>query len=176
MGTPYISEIRIMAFNFAPVGWALCNGQHLPINQYQALFRLIGTTYGGDGTQTFALPDLTGRVPMHMGAGYPQGAAGGEYAHTITMNEMPTHNHAMSARAAATFGTPTPAAGNTMQAAQQAGNPPHPVQIFGTTLGSGAMMTTTIGAYGGGQPHDNEQPFLVLNFCIALNGQPPTWA
>src|SRR5882762_9763283 len=97
MGTPIMSEIRIMAFNFAPKGWAMCNGQLLPINQNQALFSLLGTTYGGDGRVNFALPDLRARVPIHMGSGHTLGEKGGEQAHTLSISEIPTHVHTASA-------------------------------------------------------------------------------
>src|SRR5205085_6740986 len=97
MGTPYMSELRIMSFNFAPKGWALANGQLLPINQNQALFSLFGTTYGGDGRTTFAIPNVQGRIPIHVGGGFNQGQVGGEVAHTLTMGEMPTHTHALIA-------------------------------------------------------------------------------
>src|SRR5262245_41931302 len=107
MSEPFLSEIRLMAFGFAPKGWAMCNGQLLPINQNQALFSLVGTTYGGDGRVTFALPDLRGRVPMHEGAGHTLGERAGEQAHTLTTNELPTHVHGLSATTAtATTGTP----------------------------------------------------------------------
>src|SRR3979411_1875791 len=111
MGTPYMSEIRIMSFNFAPKGWALCNGQLLPINQNQALFSLLGTTYGGDGRVNFGLPDLQGRTPIHMGQGHTLGERGGEQAHTLLISELTTHQHSMNtdAATAATSNTNTPA-------------------------------------------------------------------
>src|ERR1700676_3895302 len=98
MSTPFLSEIKVLSFNFAPKGWALCNGQLLPINQNQALFSLLGTTYGGDGRVNFALPDLRGKVPIHMGAGFIEGQIGGEYNHTLIKSEMAQHTHSVSAR------------------------------------------------------------------------------
>ncbi|MGA7733093.1 MAG: tail fiber protein [Chloroflexia bacterium] len=166
MGTPYLSEVRIMSFNFAPKGWAMCNGQFLPINQNQALFSLLGTMYGGNGQTTFALPNLQGRVPIHMGAGYIEGQAGGEMVHTIKTGEMPTHNHVLSA------------------SSSQGDNPNSTGAVLGSPLNLSyrplpdnalvAMSPASIGSVGGGQPHDNMQPFLVLNFCIALQGAFPS--
>src|SRR3978361_2273346 len=101
MSAPFLAEIRMMSFNFAPKGWALCNGQLLPINQNQALFALLGTTYGGDGRVNFGLPDLRGRVPMHMGSGFTLGQRAGEENHTLTMSEMPAHNHVVQANSTA---------------------------------------------------------------------------
>jgi microcystin-dependent protein len=148
-----------MSFNFPPKGWALCNGQFLPINQNQALFALLGTMYGGNGQTTFALPDLRGRVPIHLGSGFTQGQAAGEFAHTVTQSEMPAHTH--------TFG-----------ASQSNANTPVPGgNMFGTSNNMYAAATnlTTVNAQtitnvGGGQPHQNMQPYLTLSFCIALQG------
>jgi microcystin-dependent protein len=160
MGDPFLSEIRIFSFAFAPRSWAQCNGQLLPINQNQALFALLGTTYGGNGQTTFALPDLRGRVPIHVGGGFnSQGQAGGETAHTVSANELSSHLHSAQATSAnADSDVPT---GNLLGAANNlytpAGNltPLHPTAITNT---------------GGSQPHENMQPFLTLNFCIALQG------
>lgn len=159
MATPYLCEIKICAFNFPPKGWATCNGQQLPINQNQALFSLLGTTYGGNGQTTFALPNLQGRVPVHMGAGRIEGEMAGQEAHTITQAEMPAHNHLMmAANDAATTNVGTGAF-----LAQRA-------SAYSAATNLTAMAATEISAVGGSQPHTNMQPFLVLNFCIALQG------
>ena len=159
MAEPFLSEIRMMSFNFAPKGWALCNGQTLPINQNQALFSLLGTTYGGNGQTTFALPDLRGRVPVHMGAGYTEGQAGGQEAHTVTVSEMPQHAHFMK-------GIDAPATSNVGSAAFLAQRADAYAPPSNLTAMSAAEITNT----GGSQPHNNLQPYLVLNFCIALVG------
>jgi microcystin-dependent protein len=160
MAEPFLSEIRIMSFSFAPKGWALCNGQLLPINQNQALFSLLGTTYGGDGRVNFALPDLRARTPIHEGDGHTLGERGGEDAHTLTQQETPTHTHLVAASAAASGGNNSPAnrfLGGASQAYAAAQNL--------TPLRAGTITNT-----GGSQAHTNQQPFLVLSFCIALQG------
>lgn len=159
MSTPFLSEIKIFSFNYAPKGWALCNGQILPINQNQALFSLLGTTYGGDGRVNFALPNLQGRVPFHMGNGHTLGEAGGEVAHTLNLSEMPAHTH-------------TPGASS---AAANASNPVGNLWANGGksiyyASSNTSMSPQAISNSGGGQPHDNMAPYLVLNFCIALQG------
>jgi microcystin-dependent protein len=164
MGTPFLSEIRIFSFNYAPQGWALCNGQTLAINQNQALFALLGTTYGGNGTTTFELPNLQGRVPLHFSGGsYPLGQSTGEQNHTLSNSEMPAHVHTMNAaNVAATLTTPT---GNALaEPVTQVGN------IYGPATTSTTMAPQAINNTGGSQPHNNMQPYLVLNFCIALVG------
>lgn len=180
MSSAYISEIRIMAFNFAPQGWALCNGQLLPINQNQALFSLLGTTYGGNGQTTFALPNLQGRVAVgfdNQGI-IVQGQMGGEINHTLTIAEMPAHNHLLMADAStassSNSNTPGPTQGAKVlgQSGGTSGTPPAP---FGANMYSTANPATnlfpgSIATSGGSQPHPNEQPYLVLNFCIALQG------
>jgi microcystin-dependent protein len=158
---PFLSEIRLMSFGFAPRGWALCNGQLLPINQNQPLFSLLGTTYGGDGQVNFALPDLRSRVPIHMGSGHTLGERGGEQAHTLSISELPTHTHI--AFATSTNGTVAIPAGNLLARASPA-NP----YIAPTNLG--ALNAGTLGNVGGSQAHLNMQPFLTLSFCIALQG------
>jgi len=163
MGTPYLSEIRIYSFNFAPKGWAKCNGQFLPINQNQALFSLLGTTYGGNGQTTFALPNLQGRIPMHLGGGFTQGEMAGEYAHTLTQSEMPTHVHLVSASGATASALSAP--GNLWAN----GNEPAYASTPNVALNSAAVSNT-----GGSQPHENMPPYLVLNFCIALQGVFPS--
>ncbi len=150
-----------MSFNFAPKGWALCNGQLLPINQNQALFSLLGTTFGGDGRVNFALPDLRGRVPINMGSGHTLGEVGGEQAHTLSISELPTHTHTLNATS--NPGTTLVAATN--QLAKTA-NPAYHAPDSGLV----AMNAGTLGNVGGSQAHLNMQPFLTLNFCIALQG------
>ncbi len=157
---PFLAEIRIFSFNFAPKGWALCNGQLLPINQNQALFSLLGTTYGGNGQTTFALPDLRARVPIHVGGGTSLGERAGEDSHTLTLQELPTHTHLVNASSAASGGNNSPA-GRFLGGATNAYAPPANL----TTLRSG-----TITSIGGSQAHLNDQPFLTLSFCIALQG------
>ena len=160
MGTPFMSEVKMISWNFAPQGWAFCNGQLLPINQNQALFSLLGTTYGGNGQTNFALPDLRGRTPIHNGQGFVEGQVGGQEAHTITMSEMPAHNHFI--RASTTAGDTNNPDGHLLAAsASQVYHKP------GTLVG---MTPENITNTGGGQPHENRQPFLVLNFVIALQG------
>jgi microcystin-dependent protein len=161
MAEPFLSEIRIMSFGFAPKGWALCNGQLLPINQNQALFSLLGTTYGGDGRVNFGLPNLQGNVPIHMGQGFTLGAKGGEQAHTLSISEIPTHTHSLNATSV--NGDLIIASGN-----QLAGSPS---QLYHASDGNlVAMNPASISNVGGSQAHLNMQPFLVLTFCIALQG------
>jgi microcystin-dependent protein len=160
MAEPFLSEIRIMSFGFAPKGWALCNGQFLPINQNQALFSLLGTTFGGDGRTTFALPNLQGLTPIHVGQGHLLGEKGGEQAHTLVSGELPTHTHPLNAQdASGTLGNPK---GNLL------------AQVNNAYTAPGAGLTTlspdTVTNVGGSQAHLNMQPFLTLNFSIALQG------
>ncbi|HJU55498.1 MAG TPA: tail fiber protein [Pyrinomonadaceae bacterium] len=159
MAEPFLSEIRIMSFEFAPKGWALCNGQLLPINQNQALFSLLGTTFGGDGRVNFALPDLRGRTPIHVGSGHTLGERGGEQAHTLSIAELPTHTHVANGTSA-NGDTPVPTSnvlGQALNAYRAADNL--------ITINAGTITNT-----GGSQAHLNMQPFLILNFCIALQG------
>jgi microcystin-dependent protein len=160
MAEPFLSEIRLMSFVFAPKGWALCNGQLLPINQNQALFSLLGTTYGGDGRVNFALPDLRGRTPLHMGSGHTLGERGGEPAHTLSIAELPTHSHGL--RASATPGDTPVASGNVLSSAQG--------QLYGAATNLTSLLPASVGNIGGSQAHLNMQPFLTLSFCIALQG------
>jgi len=166
MPLPYLGEIKLVSFNFAPQGWAFCNGQFLPINQNQALFSLLGTTYGGNGQTTFALPDLRGRMPLHIGDGIIQGQSGGEFAHTLTLNEIPAHTHrAYASVAQASTADPNAAllARKGRLTADNFNGSPN------TTLASTQVSNT-----GGAQPHENTQPYLALNFIIALQGAFPS--
>jgi microcystin-dependent protein len=163
MGTPYIAEIRIFPFNFAPNGWAQCDGQLMSITQNTALFSLIGTTYGGDGRVTFALPDLRGNVPVYVGQGIVQGARAGEEAHTLLQSEMAAHNHGVQASS-------TPA--NAFNPANNllAASAPGTFLFYASSGGQTTLVPSTIASAGQSQPHANMQPYLVLNFCIALQG------
>jgi len=161
MAEPFLSEIRIFSFNFPPKGWATCSGQLLPINQNQALFALLGTTYGGNGQTNFALPDLRGRVPIHEGSGHTLGESGGQAAHTLTTSEMPTHNHLPNANSAdGALQSPT---GNFLGS-----NSERPYTADAVNLV--AMNPTGTSNVGGSQAHENRMPGLALNFCIALQG------
>lgn len=159
MAEPFLSEIRIMSFNFPPKGWAFCNGQLLPINQNQALFSLLGTTYGGNGQTNFALPNFQGKVPMHVGNGHTLGETGGETAHTVTQSEMPAHTHQWAATTA--DGTGTNPSGQFFGKAVN--------NLYGATADT-PLSPATVGNAGGSQAHENMQPYLALSFCIALQG------
>ena len=169
MADPFVAEIRIFPFNFAPRGWAFCDGQILPLSQNTALFSLLGTTYGGNGQSNFALPNLQGRAPMHPGQGpglslHDLGETGGSETVTLLETEIPSHSHGAQGK-----GTPPPSTGST----------PGPTLTFGRSNGGtaytaaanlGAMSPSTISPVGGSLPHNNLQPYLTLNFCIALQG------
>jgi microcystin-dependent protein len=159
MAEPFLSEIRIMSFGFPPKGWALCDGQLLPINQNQGLFSLLGTTYGGDGRVNFGLPNLQGRTPIHMGAAHTLGERGGEQAHTLTQPEMPLHTH---------FVNSSPTNGNSVQPNNTvfAGA----LNVYRAPDSLTTLRPDTVTPVGGSQAHLNMQPFLVLNFSIALQG------
>ena len=162
MAEPFLSEIRIMSFGFPPKGWALCDGQLLPINQNQALFSLLGTTYGGDGRVNFGLPNLQGRAPIHMGAGHTLGEQGGEQGHTLSISETPTHTHTLNG-SSAQASTNVPANNTELSVS-------NPQNIYGRAANLVGMAQSAIGSVGGSQAHLNMQPFLVLNFAIALQG------
>jgi len=160
MSDPFLSEIRIMSFSFAPKGWALCNGQLLPINQNQALFSLLGTTFGGDGRVNFSLPNLQGKVPIHTGAGHTLGETAGEAAHTLSVAEMPQHTHRAAASTSASGGSATPN-GNFLGGGNNTYHAPASLT---------PLIASTLANAGGSQAHPNMQPFLALNFSIALQG------
>ncbi len=164
MADPFLAEIRLMSFNFAPRGWAQCNGQLLPINQNQALFALLGTTFGGNGQTTFGLPDLRGRVPLHFGNSFTLGQRGGEEVHTLITSEMPAHNHPMQGTFPDTASATT--TGNNAFWGQVADNS----TLYNTNAANAAMSAGAITNTGGSQAHENRQPFLTLNLCIALQG------
>jgi microcystin-dependent protein len=160
MSEPFLAEIRLMSFVFAPKGWALCNGQLLPINQNQPLFALLGTTFGGNGQTNFALPDFRGKVPIHVGSGHTLGEQGGTQAVTLTIAQLPTHTHVLNGTA--NNGNSLLPPGNLLaQTATQLYAPPGALQ---------PMNAGSVTNVGGSQAHLNMQPFLTLNFCIALQG------
>lgn len=161
MAEPFLSELRLFSFGFAPKGWALCNGQLLPINQNQALFALLGTTYGGNGQTNFALPNLRGRVPIHFGDGFTLGQTAGEDAHTLTISEMPTHQHFLQA----TTADPTTNIPNGTLLSSSAPN-----DFYTGPADFTAAVASSVSNVGGSQPHENRQPFLTLSWCIALQG------
>jgi microcystin-dependent protein len=161
MAEPFLAEIRLMSFVFAPRGWALCDGQLLPINQNQGLFSLLGTTFGGDGRVNFALPDLRGRTPIHVGSGHTLGERGGEQSHTLSIAELPTHTHA--ARATSAGGSQVVPTGGLLARAA-------PANPYVAPANLAAMNTASVANTGGSQAHLNMQPFLTLSFCIALQG------
>ncbi|HTW81576.1 MAG TPA: tail fiber protein [Terracidiphilus sp.] len=163
MSQPYVGEIRIFAGNFAPAGWMLCQGQMLAISQYDTLFNLIGTTYGGDGQSTFAVPSLASRVPIHQGAGFVMGQNGGAETVTLNVNQVPSHTHTVMATT------------NSNSASLPNGNllamgP----DIYDQNVPGTATMAATISSVGGSQPHDNLQPYLALNFILSLFGIYPS--
>jgi microcystin-dependent protein len=160
---PYVGEIRMFAGNFAPAGWMFCEGQLLPISEYETLFNLIGTTYGGDGQSTFALPDLRGRVPLHFGIGSPLSQAGGVETVTLTVSQIPAHSHALLASSAqASSSAPTNHVPATLAAAT--------VTPYGTDAPAVNLSPASVGSVGGSQPHNNFQPYLCVDFIISLFG------
>jgi microcystin-dependent protein len=163
MSTPYVGEIRIFAGNFAPAGWMFCEGQLLPISEYDTLFNLIGTTYGGDGQSTFALPDMRGRLPIHMGSGFVMGQSGGVETVTLNTTQMPAHTH------------PVLATTNSNTASLPGGNfLASGPDIYDQNVSGGSTMAPAIGPSGGSQPHDNFQPYLCVNFILSLFGVFPS--
>jgi microcystin-dependent protein len=167
MSEPFLAEVRIVAFNFAPRGWAFCDGQILPINQNQSLYSLLGTTYGGDGRTTFALPDLRGRSPLHVGEGHGLGQKSGEETHTLAANEMPQHQHSL--KASSTDGDSINPGGTVL--ARTAGliyqeEAPESELV--------AMRAGSVANVGGSQAHENMMPYIALNFAIALQGLFPS--
>lgn len=167
MSEPFLAEVRMVGFNFAPRGWALCDGQILPINQNQSLYSLLGTTYGGDGRTSFALPDLRGRVPIHVGRSngddHRLGSKSGEEAHTLSDNEMPQHNHPF--QASSTVADSQTANGNVLAEAGQ---------VYHALTNAQSMKAGTVRNVGGSQAHSNMQPYMTVNFCIALMGLFPS--
>lgn len=159
MSEPFLGEIRMFALNYAPRGWLPCNGQVLAINQYQALFSILGTTYGGNGMTTFALPNLQGRAPVHTGSGITLGQSAGEETHTLTIQEMPSHTHQASGNSAGA--SSSQAQGNVW------GKPA--ANTYAASANT-TMSAAALGLAGGSQPHENMQPYNVVNFCIAING------
>jgi microcystin-dependent protein len=164
MSSPYVGEIRIFAGNFAPAGWAFCQGQLLPISQNDTLFNLIGTTYGGDGQSTFALPNLQSRVPVHVGPGFALGQTGGQETVTLTTSQIPAHSHVPMARQET--GEASSPSGAYWAAA--------PINTYSTAAPNATMSAAAIGSSGGSQPHDNMVPFLVINFILSLFGVFPS--
>ncbi len=165
-GEPYLGQIAIVSFEFAPQGWALCQGQLLPINQYAALFDLIGTTYGGDGQTNFALPDLRGRVPISQGAGpglqdYVLGQVGGEEQVSLTIAQIPAHTHPLLGQSA--LGSSANPTGNIWAAQSR-------LSVYSSTVPDSPMGSGAIGTAGGGLPHDNRSPYVTINYIIALVG------
>ena len=165
MAEPFLSEIRMFSFEHAPKGWALCNGQLLPINQNQALFALLGTTYGGNGQTTFALPDLRSRTPIHVGNGHTLGERAGEDAHTLSLAEMATHTHI----AQATNTTPAVITQTDALLTRTDGGR-RPLTPYGSAASLTALHPSSVTPTGGSQAHNNVQPSLVISFCIALQG------
>ena len=169
MSDSYVGEIRLVGFTFAPVGWALCQGQLLPISQNEALFQLIGTTYGGDGINNFALPDLRGRVPVHagtsLGTSYPLGQLGGLNQVTLITGQLPSHTHGINCQSGTAGASPTPSANYFAQNSA--------TQIYAAPGGL-ETMGSIVGQTGGSQPHDNMQPYLAINYIISLYGVFPT--
>jgi microcystin-dependent protein len=161
MSDPYVGEVRLFSFGFVPKDWAACNGQTMAIEQNTALFSLLGTTYGGNGQTTFALPNLQGAAPIHQGAGFVMGQTGGAIAHTLLQSELPSHTHTVSGRPDGTTGSPASATwAVSSKVAFGSGTGPNPVP----------MAPSAIGQTGSSQPHDNLPPYLAMNYCMALFG------
>lgn len=171
MSEPFLAEVRIVGFNFAPRGWAFCDGQILPINQNQSLYSLLGTTYGGDGRTSFGLPDMRGRAPMHVGASngtdHREGQKSGEETHTLSAAEMPQHDHSL-------HGTNNTANAISPSGAMPAQMPTPVGNLYRQDTVNTTMASQSILNVGGGQAHNNMQPYLAINFCIALQGLFPS--
>ena len=165
MATNFVGEIRMFAGNFAPSDWMFCEGQLLPISLYSTLFNLIGTTYGGDGQSTFALPDLRGRIPINMGNGFTLAGTGGVEEVALTVSQIPAHSHALLASSG--FGTAPTASGNILGQTQA-------IKLYGSAAPTTAMAAGAISSVGGGQPHNNFQPYLCVDFIISLFGDFPS--
>jgi microcystin-dependent protein len=178
MAEPFLGELKIVSFNFPPKGWAFCDGQLLPINQNQALFSILGTTYGGDGRVTFGLPNLQGRVPVHIGNGIDLGTVGGETTHTLILSELAAHNHTVmadSTKAGGTANSPDPAGTMVLgESSGSSGNPPKAMaaNMYATVTSqlNTALDPRCSSPVGGNQPHQNMSPYLVLSVIIALQG------
>lgn len=173
MSNPYIGEIRLFAGNFAPVGWAFCDGQLVPISENDTLFNLIGTTYGGDGQSTFALPDLRGRVPMHFGTGAglsnrPFASPGGAESVALTTQQIPAHTHAVAAATTGQVASPANAVFADATSAQTG------VRVYSSAASTGVMRANNVTPAGGSQPHENFQPYLCVNYIISMYGIYPT--
>ena len=170
MSEPFLAEVRMVGFNFAPRGWAFCDGQILPINQNQSLYSLLGTTYGGDGRTSFALPDLRGRTPIHEGASngteHQLGQKGGSETHTLSVAEMPSHNHEF----VVVNGPPT----SRNPEGRLLSNSIPTLLLFNNSTPNNHLASTSVLNAGGGQAHENMQPYLAINFCIALQGLFPS--
>ena len=162
MSEQFLGEVRLFGFPIAPKGWAFCNGQLLPLAQNQALFALLGVAYGGDGRTTFGLPNMQGRAPVHVGPNFVQGQAGGEAAHTLSTTEIPQHMHqAFATTQESTTNNPSP---SVMLAQSKAAN------LYGAATNPTKMAANAVASVGGSQAHENQQPYLAINFCIALTG------
>jgi microcystin-dependent protein len=161
MAQPYVGEIRMFAGNFAPAGWMFCEGQLLPISEYETLFQLIGTTYGGDGQSTFALPDQRGRLPLHQGNGFILAETGGAETITLTVSQIPSHSHALLATTA--VGTNASPQGSVLAASGSS-------NVYRPAPAGVALSAQSVGPVGGSQPHDNMQPYLCVDFIISLFG------
>ncbi|MCB0655782.1 MAG: phage tail protein [Saprospiraceae bacterium] len=169
MAEPFLGEIKIVGFNFAPKGWASCDGQLLPINQNQSLYSLLGTMYGGNGTTSFGLPDLRGRTPLHFNDPFPQGQKGGEENHTLSIGEIPQHQHALNA-------TAEDANTGSAESAFPAKSPTNLGAVYSSASSAlnAQFNGVAVSMTGSGVGHNNMQPFIALNFCIALQGLFPS--
>jgi len=174
MSEPFLAEVKIFGFNFAPRGWAFCDGQILPINQNQSLYSLLGTTYGGDGRTSFALPDLRGRTPLHAGDGHTLGQRGGAETHTLSAAEIPSHNHAPLRGVKVTTAASAVQSGNLLASTVVGGRGGGSITPYGPPDNLTPLNSAAISSVGGSQGHNNMQPFLALGFCIALQGLFPS--